>query len=166
MQKYKFVLLGLSIALLVSTPGHTTSPVNRLVVERTNLQVGTESNVLIQEGIARHQSATRILVTKPYLARTSWYRHGTITANGERYNPMGLTVAHRSLPFNTMVRFTDLLTGSTVIARVNDRGPMIRKREFDLSMRAAQLLGIIDRGVVNIVVEIIIQENIQYGQAP
>jgi rare lipoprotein A len=71
---------------------------------------------------------------------------------------MGLTVAHRTLPFNTMVKFTNPSNGNIVVVRVNDRGPMIKGREFDLSMRAAQLLGMIDRGVVNLVVDIIIQE--------
>lgn len=156
----KVALLGLSIALLGSNTGLTSPQIQttRPEVIRSDAQVGSASNALTQETRARHQSATRRPVTNTYIARTSWYRHGTITANGERYNPMGLTVAHRTLPFNTMVKFTNPSNGNTVVVRVNDRGPMIRGREFDLSMRAAQLLGMIDRGVVNLVVEIIMQE--------
>jgi rare lipoprotein A len=156
----KAALLGLSIALLGPTTGLTSPQIQttRPEVTRSDAQVGSASNALTQETRARHQSATRSSVTNTYIARTSWYRHGTITANGERYNPMGLTVAHKTLPFNTMVKFTNPSNGNTVVVRVNDRGPMIRGREFDLSMRAAQLLGMIDRGVVNLVVEIIMQE--------
>lgn len=164
MQKCIFTaaLLGLSIALT----GHTQSTTIRnsnIGIEAiwAGAQAGTTRNALTQE--TRAAVATpRYVVTRRYTARASWYRHGTVTANGERYNPQGLTVAHRSLPFNTMVRFTNPDTGAVVVARVNDRGPYIRGREFDLSMRTAQLLGFIDRGVVNLVVEII-QENIRDG---
>ena len=151
-------LLGLSIAifgpkLALSAPSNNLS---RTEVTRSDARVGSTSNALTQE--TRRNSSSRKVVTQPYTARASWYRHGTVTANGERYNPRGLTVAHRTLPFNTMIRFTNPETGASVVARVNDRGPFIRGREFDLSMGSAQLLGIIDRGVANVIVEVI-QEN-------
>lgn len=83
-------------------------------------------------------------------ARASWYRHGRITANGERFDPNGLTVAHKSLPFGTLVRFINPENGLSIIARVNDRGPFIRNRSFDLSFRSAQLLGFHEKGVVRL----------------
>ena len=78
----------------------------------------------------------------------SWYKHGTVTANGERFNPDGLTAAHKKLPFGTIL----LLTYGTksVIVRINDRGPFIKGRELDLSMGAATALGCIDKGVCRI----------------
>lgn len=164
MQKCIFTaaLLGLSIAFtgqLKSTPIRNSNLGTEAIW--VGAQAGTTRNALTQE--ARVVNTTpRYVVTRRYQARASWYRHGSVTANGERYNPNGLTVAHRSLPFNTLVRFTNPETGLVVTARVNDRGPYIRGREFDLSMRTAQLLGFIDRGVVNLVVEII-QENNRNG---
>ena len=149
-------LLGLSIALL---SGHTVSAStanqnSRTEVTRSDAQVGSASNALTQE--SRRQTSTRRVVRQTkYRAVVSWYRHGTITANGERFNPAELTVAHKTLPFNTWVRFTNPETGVDVVARVNDRGPYVRGREFDLSMGTARALGIIDRGVANVIVEII-----------
>ena len=57
---------------------------------------------------------------------------GGRTANGERANPRGMTAAHRSLPFGTLVRVTNQHTGRSVIVRINDRGPFIRGRVIDL----------------------------------
>jgi len=60
----------------------------------------------------------------------------------------GLTAAHKSLPFGTRVRVTDIKTGRSVIVTINDRGPFNRGRVLDLCTKAARALGIIDRGVV------------------
>lgn len=94
-------------------------------------------------------------VVRSYTAIASWYRHGTKTANGEKFNPNDLTVAHKQLPFNTLVRFTNPENGSYVIARVNDRGPYIRGREFDLSRGSAEILAMTERGVAQLLVEIL-----------
>lgn len=71
----------------------------------------------------------------------SWYHKGKRTANGERYNPDGITAAHRSLPFGTRVQVTNKRTGRSVIVRINDRGPFIRGRIIDLSRGAKRKLG-------------------------
>lgn len=77
----------------------------------------------------------------------SWYdcakpgecsRH-KITASGERFNPNAMTAAHRSLPFGTMVRVTH--KGRSVVVRINDRGPFIKRRSLDLSRAAARKIG-------------------------
>jgi rare lipoprotein A len=62
----------------------------------------------------------------------------------------GLTAAHRTLPFGTRVRVTDLRTGRSVIVTINDRGPFNRGRVIDLCTAAARALGMIDRGIVSI----------------
>jgi len=66
---------------------------------------------------------------------------GGRTANGERANPHGMTAAHRSLPFGTLVRVTNERTGRSVVVRINDRGPFIRGRVIDLMPAAAHALG-------------------------
>ena len=53
----------------------------------------------------------------------SYYKSGSLTANGERFDPQGLTAAHRSLSFDTRVRVTSVDTGRSVVVRINDRGP-------------------------------------------
>lgn len=80
----------------------------------------------------------------------SYYKSGRLTANGERFNPMGLTAAHRSLPFGTKVKVTNLRTGKTVIVRINDRGPFIKGRVMDLSLGAAKVIGLTRTGVAKI----------------
>ena len=63
------------------------------------------------------------------------------TANGEHAHPEGMTAAHRTLPFNTMVRVTNHRNGKSVVARINDRGPFVRGRVIDVTPKAAQELG-------------------------
>jgi rare lipoprotein A (peptidoglycan hydrolase) len=78
----------------------------------------------------------------------SFYRlTGYKTANGETFDPNLLTAAHRTLPFGTKLRVTNVNTGKSVVVRVNDRGPFIPGREIDLSYSAAENLGMIEQGV-------------------
>lgn len=81
----------------------------------------------------------------------SWYGpgfHGRRTASGERFNQYGMTAAHRSLPFGTRVRVTNVRNGRSVIVRINDRGPHVRGRVIDLSKGAARAIGIGGTGQV------------------
>ncbi|MBS1518462.1 MAG: septal ring lytic transglycosylase RlpA family protein [Bacteroidetes bacterium] len=74
----------------------------------------------------------------------SWYGpgfHGRKTANGERFNTNEMTAAHKTLPFNTLVKVTNLSNDMSVIVRINDRGPYVRGRIIDLSKAAKQELG-------------------------
>jgi len=74
-------------------------------------------------------------------ASTYAYESGSRTANGERINPRGLTAAHRTLPFGTVVTVTNERNGCTVRVRINDRGPFVRGRIIDLTPAAAKVLG-------------------------
>ena len=88
----------------------------------------------------------------------SWYGYdgsGSQTASGERYNPEGLTAAHRTLPFGTKVRVTNTRNGRSVVVRINDRGPYIRGRIIDVSAGAARILGMIGSGVAPVNIEVL-----------
>ncbi|HAC65401.1 MAG TPA: septal ring lytic transglycosylase RlpA family protein [Cyanothece sp. UBA12306] len=88
----------------------------------------------------------------------SWYGpgfHGRRTANGERYNQNGLTAAHKSLPFGTQVRVTNLNNGRSITVRINDRGPYAHGRIIDLSKGAARTIGLISSGVAPVQIEIL-----------
>jgi rare lipoprotein A len=89
--------------------------------------------------------------------QASWYgsEGGSRTANGERYNPRGLTAAHRTLPFGTKVRITSLKTGKTVTVRINDRGPFHSRRIVDISAGAAEVIGIKNDGVGNVRMDVL-----------
>ena len=83
----------------------------------------------------------------------SWYGpkfHGRTTANGERYNMNGLTAAHKTLPFNTVVRVENVDNGRTVDVRINDRGPFVGNRIIDLSRRAAEEIDMIGSGTAEV----------------
>lgn len=89
----------------------------------------------------------------PAFAETaSWYGSGHRTANGEHFNPNGLTAAHRSLPFGTRVRVTCARTGRSVVVRINDRGPFIAGRAIDLSRGAARAIGLSGVGRVHLAI--------------
>ena len=66
---------------------------------------------------------------------------GGRTANGERASASGLTAAHRSLPFGTLVRVTNDSTGRSIVVRINDRGPFVRGRVIDITPAAARAIG-------------------------
>ena len=83
----------------------------------------------------------------------SYYKSGHQTANGERFDPSGLTAAHRTLPFGTMVLVTNLESGKSVVVRINDRGPFKRKRVIDLSLGAAKVIGLVRAGIAPVRVE-------------
>lgn len=68
--------------------------------------------------------------------QASNYWQGQMTANGEVFNPMGMTTAHKTLPFGTMLKVTNTANGKSVVVRVNDRGPFISGRCLDLSKGA------------------------------
>lgn len=71
---------------------------------------------------------------------------GRPTANGEIFDPMQYTAAHKTLPFGSRVRVTNTANGKSVIVRINDRGPYVKGRHIDVSRRAAEDLGLIARG--------------------
>jgi rare lipoprotein A len=81
--------------------------------------------------------------------------HGRRTANGERFDQNGLTAMHRSLPFGTRLRVTNLANNRTVEVRVNDRGSPRNRRALDLSKRAAYELGFIRSGLAQVKYEIL-----------
>lgn len=81
--------------------------------------------------------------------------HGKKTSNGEYFNMYALTCAHKSLPFNTVIRVTNLSNGKQVDVRVNDRGPFVVGREIDLSKAAAVKLNMIGTGTAKVRLEIV-----------
>ena len=88
--------------------------------------------------------------------KASWYGpkfHGRVTANGEIYDQMAFTAAHKSLRFGTLLKLTNKKNGKSVIVRINDRGPYIPGRQLDVSKAVAMELGMIQKGVARLEVE-------------
>jgi rare lipoprotein A len=121
----------------------------------------------------------RDMVGKPYKVKGKWYKpqedrdyrkvgaaswygdafHGRLTANGEIYDMTHLTAAHPTMPLPSYARVTNLANGSSVVVRVNDRGPYAEGRIIDLSKRAAEMLDYSHAGVARVKVEYV-------GRAP
>jgi rare lipoprotein A len=88
----------------------------------------------------------------------SWYGpgfHGNLTANGEVYDMNGISAAHKTLPFGTIVRVIDRETGRSIVVRINDRGPFVEGRIIDLSKGAAEKLGMVERGIIQVGLRIV-----------
>jgi len=99
------------------------------------------------------------------MMRASWYGpkfHGKTTANGEQFDQMAFTAAHKKLKFGTLLRITNPKNDKSVVVRINDRGPYITGRQLDLSKAAAQELGMIKKGVVKLKVEEITLKGINF----
>ena len=96
--------------------------------------------------------------THHLVGMASWYGerfHGRQTASGEVYDMHAMTAAHKTLPFGTIVRVTEVETRKTVVVRVTDRGPFVDGRVIDLSYAAARDLGMIQAGVVRVRVDVL-----------
>ncbi|WP_208434230.1 septal ring lytic transglycosylase RlpA family protein [Bartonella taylorii] len=124
----------------------------------------------------------RAIIGKPYQIKGKWYYpqndptyqrvgeaswygsdfHGRLTANGEVYDMNLLTAAHPTMPLPSYARVTNLKNGSSLIVRVNDRGPFMKDRIIDLSKQAAKILGYADAGVANVKVEYISEAPVGY----
>ena len=97
-------------------------------------------------------------VVKVITGEASWYGpgfYGNLTANGEIYKRGTMTAAHRTLPFGTKVRVTNLWNGRTAVIRINDRGPFIDHRVIDLGHGAASDLGLTASGIAQVKLEVL-----------
>ena len=94
-----------------------------------------------------------------YHGKASWYsvktNKGHKTASGERFTNRAMTAAHRTLPFGTFVRVTNLKNGRSEIVRITDRGPFIKGRIIDVSIGVAKKLDMVNAGVVPCRVEVL-----------
>jgi len=102
---------------------------------------------------ARHRNTGETPTASGGIA--SFYTEDTQTASGEKFNPNELTAAHRTLPFGTRLRVTNVATGKSVTVRVNDRGPYVRGRVVDVSYSAAESLGMVEKGVTNVKLDVV-----------
>lgn len=126
--------------------------------------------LLLTSFSAVHAGAARRAATEPTAAstaptratvlrgRASWYgreHQGRRTSSGERFNRHAYTCAHKTLPFGTRLRVTNPRTGKAVVVRVTDRGPFRHQRILDLAEVAARPLGIIERGAIGVIAEVV-----------
>lgn len=104
--------------------------------------------------ISRARAPDRDAKQTPSHGVASFYSD-TETASGEKFDKDELTAAHPTLPFGTKLRVTDTSSGRFVTVRVNDRGPYIRGRVVDITPSAAEALGMVDKGITNVRLEVV-----------
>ena len=113
------------------------------------------SPVYLHHGVS---AGTVVIAGLELRGTASWYGipfHGRKTANGETYDMNGLTCAHRTLPFGTVLLVTNLGNSKSVTVRVTDRGPFISGRIVDLSRGAASALGMLDTGTARVSLRVV-----------
>ena len=111
----------------------------------------------LQAPLVAHPSEP-IKPLKVWHGLASWYGtrfHGRTTANGETYDMNAATAAHATLPFGSLVRVVNPRTGQSRVVRINDRGPFVQGREIDVSYEAANRLGLADRGLMRVRLELL-----------
>lgn len=145
-QKFAAVSLNDDVVFVVNETMHLHPelPAAAIAVQWVNnLRLALDAEPL---GLAAVQMAMQGLheTNQEFYGTASWYGpgfHGRQTANGERFDQMALTAAHKTLPFGTQLKIRNRLNGKSVVVRINDRGPYIGQRSLDLSKAAAQCLG-------------------------
>jgi len=139
------------------------APVSRLVLCRA-LFVASLCGMVLLSGCASigdHSPGIELYDSKPVsteFGKASYYGGrwiGRLTANGERYRASDCTAAHKRLPFNTVVRVTNMKNGKSVVVRINNRGPYAKGRILDLSMVAARKIDMIGDGIVKVKAEVL-----------
>jgi rare lipoprotein A len=130
----------LALSALVSVQAQTTAPAAAPTAPAAAPMRDTASTADVAEGKVAHYG-------RKFAGRK--------TASGERFNPAAMTMAHKSLPFGTKVRVTNLANKRSVIVRVNDRGPTTPDRVGDLSTAAARKIGATKAGVINAKLEVV-----------
>lgn len=139
------------VLILVALVGFTVI-VNE---DKIDEPVVTEDLGSVEEAVVTADRSLVEFVDKGNM-KASWYGpgfHGRLTANGEIYDQMSFTAAHKSLKFGTLLKITNPRNNKSVVIRINDRGPYITGRDLDLSKAAALELGMVRRGVAKIKVE-------------
>jgi rare lipoprotein A len=120
--------------------------------DRTTSSV-TNSHVAATKKHAPFANASRTQTASQGVA--SFYKEGTLTASGEKFDAHDLTAAHPTLPFGTRLRVTNVSTGRSVTVRVNDRGPYVPGRVVDVSYSAADALGMVGKGLANVRLDVV-----------
>jgi rare lipoprotein A len=152
----KYIVALAAAGLTTSTPGHAVIP-HDVAVGLEVLAPVAKPQLAPIEAIAPVEEAQETL---EHIGdgEASYYGRelaGNRTASGERFNPGALTAAHRTLPLGTKLKVTNQSNGKSVIVRINDRGPFIKKRLIDVSLAAAQKISMVNAGHARVRLELL-----------
>jgi len=151
--KYITIIFRFSLVILISFLLYSCASAPRFTLKKEKNEV-----VKIDKDTARQEYFDSKLILKSIEGYASYYAddfNGKMTSNGEIYKMYGLTAAHNSFPFNTIIRVTNLKNNRKIIVRINDRMPLHPERLIDLSYGSAILLDMLKDGVVKVRLEIL-----------
>jgi rare lipoprotein A len=151
-------------AMTIAACNQYTVATNKSAMRAANWQAPAQEAFEAPVGTIRHVAVRRVRHT-PYKRPigtqfaahgiASFYSDEQLTANGEKFNPSAMTAAHKTLPFGTRLRVTNVATGKSVTVRINDRGPYVPGRVVDVSYSAAESLGIVGKGLAKVKLDVI-----------
>lgn len=145
----KLLLPLLSIILFLSSCGHSEKEETANGADTLSLEAPVFEKASEKFNDTNYQGL-------PQVGQASYYAkrfHGRPTANGEVYDSARYTAAHKTLPFGTKLKVTNLQNDKSVVVTVNDRGPHHKNRIIDLSKAAARELGFLNRGTTKVKIE-------------
>jgi rare lipoprotein A len=162
-QLFALVVTAATLAACASSPIAINKTASVTDSQQASLQPDSEAPVATNKRASVVTKKHTPLPPKKLAVKTpgsygiaSFYEEdGTQTASGEQFDGRKLTAAHRTLPFGTRVRVTNIASGNSVTVRINDRGPFIDGRVIDVSYSAAKTLGITERGIAMVKLDIV-----------
>ncbi len=175
MTRSRFLLFGLcgsvclvSIGCAAKRPVSAAPPSQPAPTPSSTAESAKNSTKVPPNAPDRHSKTPATPAPPGYTeeGNASWYGnpfHGRHASNGEIYDMYKLTAAHRTLPFETMVRVTNLNNGKTTTVRITDRGPFVDNRIIDLSLAAARAIDSVGPGVVPVRLEVLGNVDITEG---
>ena len=157
MKKIVTIIAGLAISLSLMAETNTNSNIIYIKNEMIKaVDSGTDLYVAKAKTTSTKEKTSNSGSSQSGIA--SYYGkglHGSKTANGERHNRNEMVAAHRSLPFGTKVKVTNLSNGKEVVVRINDRGPFVKGRVIDLSYGAFSKIENPGKGITKVKLEVL-----------
>lgn len=154
MKKTITILMGVLISLTLSATTNNSENVREKIAK----EIVKELDLAVNSSKENSKESEEEKVTFFQTGGASFYGgkwNGRRTANGEIFNSSKLTAAHKTLPFGSKVKVTNLSNGKSVIVRINDRGPFIKGRVIDLSHAAFSVIENVSKGVTKVKLEIL-----------
>ena len=154
MKKIITIFMGLIVTLFISLPIKAYNNKTSENVKKAEKKAKASENDVNTEIVKEELDKYSYFQT----GTASFYGgkwHGRKTANGEIFDTYKLTAAHKTLPFGTKVKVTNLNNGKSVVVRINNRGPYVKGRVIDLSQAAFSKIENMSRGVTKVKLEII-----------
>ena len=149
---------GYSASIYAPSTTHASASTSRTATTADGRRVSAASlpEPRIADAQPAHEASVHGKPISTEIGMASWYGppyHNRQAADGSVFDQNALTAAHRTLPFGTLVRVTNLATNESVVAKITDRGPFVQGRTLDLSLAAAKAIGVYRAGVAKVKVE-------------